>query len=84
MNDELDVIRESLISFTSLTKEQIELESDLSGDLCLESVDRVELVLNLEEKFEVTIPPEEYSLCETIKDVINLIKIERQKQEVET
>lgn len=82
MKDELEVIRETLISFTSLTKEQIELGSDLSGDLCLESVDRLELILNLEEQFKVTIPPEEYSLCETIEDIIKLIKVEKQKQEV--
>ena len=81
MEENLEVIRESLVSFTSLKKDEIHLNSDLSGDLCLESIDRLELVLNLEEIYKVTVPPEEYSFCSTIQDVIQLIKTEQQTME---
>lgn len=72
-NEILNVIRNSITSFTPLNAEQINIESDMSGDLALDSTDRVELVLELEEKFDISISPDEYSWCKTIDDLINLI-----------
>lgn len=78
----LDVIRSSIISFTSLKTEQINVNSDMSGDLALDSADRVELVLDLEDKFKISIPEEDYSWCKTIEDLINLIIQIQNTQEV--
>ena len=51
----LDVIRNSITAFTSLKPEQINLDSDMSGQLALDSADRVELVIDLEEKLKISI-----------------------------
>lgn len=80
--DMLNVIRSSITSFTSLKDEQINIESDMSGDLALDSADRVELVLDLEEKFKISIPQDDYSWCKTIDDLINLISQIQNSKEV--
>lgn len=79
----LNVIRESITSFTSLKAEEIHLNSDMSGNLALDSTDRVELVMDLEEELKIKIPPEEYSWCKTIEDLIKLIRqIQSSKEEI--
>lgn len=69
----LEKIRKSVTSFTSLEPEQIKLESNMSGDLGLDSSDRLELVLDMEEQYNVKIPDEEYSWCKTVQDLCELI-----------
>lgn len=78
----LKVIQNSITSFTPLKAENITLTSDMSGDLALDSADRVELVLDLEEKFNVKIPQDDYSWCKTIDDLITLINKVKNSQEV--
>jgi acyl carrier protein len=78
----LKVIQNSITSFTSLKAEKINFDSDMSGDLALDSADRVELVLDLEEKFKISIPQDDYSWCKTIDDLITLISKIQNSQEV--
>ena len=46
----------------------------LENDLGLDSLDRVELWLTLEDDFDVSIPEEEAKTIETVMDCINLVK----------
>lgn len=78
----LKVIQNSITSFTSLKAEKIHFDSDMSGDLALDSADRVELVMDLEEKFKISIPQDDYSWCKTIDDLITLISKIQHSQEV--
>ena len=78
----LEVIRESITSFTSLKREQIQLDSNMSGDLALDSAERLELVLDMESRLGISIPTEDYSWCKTIEDVITLINQIQKVEEV--
>lgn len=73
-NDKIFImIRESILVFSPLKETDINLNSNLSGDLALDSPDRLELVLDLEQKLDISIPTEDYSWCKTVEDVVLLI-----------
>ncbi|MCA1028872.1 MULTISPECIES: acyl carrier protein [Cytobacillus] len=80
MNEKLTVIQEIILGFKDLKVEEIKLDSDMSGDLALDSADRVELALCIEEKYEITVPPEEHGDCDTIEDLIKLIELQQSKK----
>lgn len=48
-------------------------ENKLFGDLDLDSLDRVELCMSLEDEFAIQIPDEEAEEASTVQDVINLV-----------
>ena len=68
------MIRESILVFSPLKETDIKIDSNLSGDLSLDSTDRLELVLDLEKKLDISIPTEDYGWCKTIEDVVLLVK----------
>ncbi len=50
-------------------------ETDLTKDLCLDSLDMVELYMNLENEFDIKVSDEEIAKCGTkIKDIKELLK----------
>jgi acyl carrier protein len=58
----------------SVSEEQITLEASFVEDLGADSLDTVELVMALEEEFEIDIPDEEAEKIVTFQDVLNYIK----------
>lgn len=68
------MIKDSILVFSPLKETDIKIDSNLSGDLALDSTDRLELVLDLEQKLDISIPTEDYSWCNTIEDVVLLVK----------
>lgn len=58
----------------SVAKEDINLEARFQEDLKADSLDIVEIVMELEDEFKVTIPDEDYEKIKTVGDAINYIK----------
>ena len=54
-------------------KEEIALESSFVDNLKADSLDIVELVMALEDHFEVKIPDEDYDKIKTVGDAVNYI-----------
>src|SRR5947209_7400529 len=54
-----------------VNKEQIKSTSTFLGDLGADSLDVVELIMDLEEKFKITIPDEEAEHLKTVADLVN-------------
>lgn len=52
----------------------ITTETDLADDLLLDSLDRVELAMTLEERFGVTIGDDEMEDCATVADLLALLE----------
>lgn len=50
------------------------LEASLADDLGLDSIERVELVMFLEEKYSVDIDDDEVEKCATVKDLVDYIE----------
>lgn len=58
----------------SIPKEDIKLESSFVDDLKADSLDVVELVMEFEDEFGVTIPDEDYEKIKTVGDAIKYIQ----------
>lgn len=58
--------------------EEIKLESNLYDDLALDSLDIIEMVFAIEDKFNITIPIEEENIT-TVKDIIDIIILKLNK-----
>lgn len=52
----------------------ITLENDLVADLGADSLDAVEIIMNLEEEFDVTVPDVDASQIKTVGDIVKLIE----------
>lgn len=66
----IDLITEQL----NLKAEDIKLENEFIKDLKADSLDVVELVMSVEEKFDIQIPDEEAEKMYTVQSVIDYIK----------
>ncbi len=53
---------------------EINPENNLTDDLGADSLDKVELVMALEDEFEIQIKDDDADRCDTVQQVIDLIK----------
>lgn len=65
-----DIIAEQL----GLEKDEITIDSSFVDDLGADSLDIVELVMALEEEFDIEIPDEAAEKVSAVKDVVEYIK----------
>lgn len=55
-------------------EENITMETDIAADLGADSLDVVEMIMSIEDEFEVEIPDEEIENIKTVGDVVNYIQ----------
>ncbi len=58
----------------SVNMEQITPEASFTEDLGADSLDTVELVMDLEEQFNITIPEEDQEKLRTVQDAISYLE----------
>lgn len=68
-------VRDVVVEQLSVAPDAVKLESKIIEDLGADSLDVVELVMALEEKFEVEIPDSDAEKLITINDVVSYIEI---------
>lgn len=66
-------VREIIAEQLGINEEDILLESSFVEDLGADSLDIVELVMALEEEFEIDIPDEDAEKIETVKELIDYV-----------
>lgn len=66
----IEIITEQL----GADKDQMSMETSFINDLGADSLDTVELVMELEQRFDMEIPDEEAEKIQTVGDVIKYIK----------
>ena len=69
-----DKVKKIVAEQLSVSEDQITPEASFVEDLGADSLDTVELVMALEEEFEIDIPDEEAEKIIRFQDVINYIK----------
>ena len=69
----LDIVSENL----GVNRQQITRDTKFQEDMGADSLDIVELVMELEEEFEITIPDEEAEKIQTVGEAIDYIERER-------
>ncbi len=67
-------ISEIIAQELSVSKEEIALETHLQDDLGADSLDAVELVMTIEEEFEIAIPDDETQNLKTVGDIVRFVE----------
>jgi len=70
----LSKIKKVVASQLSIGEDEVKEASSFTTDLGADSLDTVELVMALEEKFDIEIPDDEAEKIQTVQDVINYIE----------
>ena len=70
----LEKMKEIIAEQLSVDESEIELTSNFKEDLGADSLDLFELVMALEEEYDVEIPSEELENIATVDDVIKYLK----------
>ena len=70
----IDEIKEVVVEQLSVSADEVKEDSKFVEDLGADSLDVVELVMALEEKFDIEIPDEEAEKIATVADVVKYIE----------
>ena len=70
----LDKIRNIICEFVDMNPKDITLETNIRTDLGLNSLELVNLAVEIEEEFDVEIPDREAMGLETVADAIKIIE----------
>lgn len=65
----IDIVAEQL----GLSSDEITPDSSLSRDLGADNLDKIELILAVEEEFEIEIPNDEASKLETVQGLLDFV-----------
>lgn len=66
-------VRKLIASELNIKEEEIKLESNLTQDLGADSLDAVELIMSIEEEFDVQISDEAAQDIRTVKDIVDYL-----------
>ncbi|WP_334084489.1 acyl carrier protein [Helicobacter typhlonius] len=73
MSSTFESVKSVVVEQLSVDANEVRLESRFIEDLNADSLDVVELVMALEEKFSIEIPDEDAEKIKTVKDVVDYI-----------
>ncbi|MDV2495809.1 MAG: acyl carrier protein [bacterium] len=70
-------VKDIIVEQLDVEEEQVTPEASFIDDLGADSLDTVELIMAIEEEFDVEIPDEEAEKIITVKDAISYVKLQQ-------
>ena len=70
----LDQVKEIIVDALGCDDDDVVLEASLKDDLEADSLDAVELIMAIEEEFDIEIPDETAQSMKTVKDIVDYIE----------
>lgn len=70
----VEKVKKVIADQLSMEVEEVNLESTFTDDLGVDSLEIFEIVMSLEEEFEIEIPNEDIENIKTIQDIVNYVK----------
>lgn len=67
-------VKESLAEILSKDMDMIDMDTKLVDDLGVDSIESVELIMAVEEVYDITIPEEDAMAMKTVGDVVEYIE----------
>jgi len=74
MANTFEQVKEVIVEQLNVNEDEVKPESNFVEDLGADSLDVVELIMALEEKFEIEIPDSEAENIKTVQDVVDYIE----------
>lgn len=71
-------LKKIIVEIKDIPEDEIQLEAKFAEDLEADSLDIVEMLMLLEEKFEIQIPEEEAAKLKTVKNVVDYVEAKLQ------
>ena len=69
-----DKVKEILVDQLDVKEEKVTMEASIVDDLGADSLDLVDLVMSLEEEFDVEIPDDQVENIKTVGDIVRYIE----------
>ena len=69
----IDKIKDIIVDKLGIDEEKVTRDASFKDDLCADSLDIAELVMELEDEFGTEIPDEEAEKINTVGDAVNFI-----------
>ena len=69
-----DEIKEILVEQLSVKESDIEMSSHLAEDLGADSLDAIDIVMSIEDRYEIEVPDEVVVKMKTVEDIVNYIE----------
>ncbi len=70
----LDKIKALIVDQTGISADSLDLSTSLMNDIEADSLDAVEIIMAIEDEFEIEIPDEEAEKFVTIKDIVDYLE----------
>ncbi|EGC03893.1 MAG: acyl carrier protein [Ruminococcus sp.] len=74
MNMVFDKIREIIVEQLDVDEDKVTTDASITEDLGADSLDVVDLVMSIEESFDLEIPDEEVENIKTVGDIVKFIE----------
>ena len=71
---EFEILKKALVEQFNVNEDEITNDTSLLEDLGADSLDLVELIMSMEEEFDIEIPDEDVEQLRTVGDAVNYIK----------
>ncbi len=69
-----DKVKDIIVDQLDVDEDKITLEASITEDLGADSLDVVDLIMSLEEEFDIKIPDEEVENVKTVGDIVKFIE----------
>jgi len=69
-----DKVKEIIAEELGIEEEEINIDSDLSEDLGADSLDAIELIMAIEEVFDIEIADSEATKIKSVSDIVNYLE----------
>ena len=70
----LDKIKELIVDQTGISADELDLNTSLMSDIEADSLDAVEIIMAIEDEFEIEIPDEEAEKFVTIRNIVDYLE----------
>ncbi len=69
-----DKVKDIIVDQLDVDEDEVTLEASITEDLGADSLDVVDLIMSLEEEFDIKIPDEEVENVKTVGDIVKFIE----------
>ena len=69
-----DIVKEILVKSLGIDEKKVQLKANIVDDLGADSLDSVEVIIEIEERFNIAIPDEDAISIKTVQDLVDYIE----------